>query len=680
MPNTLERCVNRLRRQSERLDRAGSTDRTLLEAFAKQRDEASFEELMRRHGTMVFAVCRRFLGNVQDAEDAYQATFLVLARKAGSIPWKDCVKSWLYGVACRVAMKARGRAYRRREREANNAAPEVGVAASPAHDALRGELDEAMLALPERYRAVLLLCCIEGKSRDEAADELGWSVGSVKGCLERGREMLRERLARKGIALGTALTLGIVGSANAAPSQALAGITLKSAVAFTTGIGGTVAVSAPVSSLALGVLNAMMLAKLKTSVLGFAFALVAAAVVTVAAVSPDARVAASPENVALAAQDGQPREKKAEPGRRDENAKKAEPGRRDENAKKAEPGRRDGENGRDPNALRGLIKEIDIKVGTITIQHIGDGKNGDGIFNIADKALKPTTSSGKALTLADLTPGTRVILTAKDQDVTAIRVENPVAFSFIANVDIENKIVQLRMENQSRKLPVADDAVINVLGRRVKLAEVPTGERAMLTLSLDKSTIVGIDIARARAKPAGVEGRPVREGERERAIPQAHGTIVEIDAKNQTLNLLLGRDGDLKLQTVAIGKDSKIALQFDERTVRDLSFAELTKPMLANIQLAEDGRTVKTLNVLAPTIRGVFKAFDSTKKKVSLVTDARVEKKFDADTASVVTLQGRAGKLADIPAGTPVLVAFSPDRSRVIAIVGLVRRGDGDGR
>lgn len=392
-------------------------------------------------------------------------------------------------------------------------------------------------------------------------------------------------------------------------------------------------------------MNAMMLAKTKTVVLGFAFALVAASVVTT---------------------DAQDREKKADPARRDENAKKDDP----------KP-RRDAEKGRDPGSVPGLVKAIDLKIGTITIQYLGDGQNGDGVFSLSDKVMKPTTVAGKVLALTDVTPGTRVRITTKDQDVTAIIVEHPVVYSFIANVDARNRTIQFRMENLSQKLPIADDATISVLGRAVQLAELPTGEKASITLSLDKKTIVGIDIFRARAKIGEREGAPARDGDR---TPAAYGTIVEIDKDKLTLNVLVGRDGDLKLQTIAVTKETKISLNFDERVLRELTFGELTKPLQVNVQLADDGRTAKSLIAIAPVSRGLFKSYDAAKKKLTLtLPEGRTDKEFDVDVELIVSNLGRAGgKLADLVPGTSVVIAFNLDRTRVIGITGVARRADGE--
>jgi RNA polymerase sigma factor (sigma-70 family) len=183
MPTGVERLVRNLRLAS---CQASLTDCDLLMAFADEGDERAFAEVVSRHGALVLGVCRRVLGNDADADDAFQATFLVLARKAGRLAWEASIKNWLHGVACRVALKARGQAQRRRhkEQEATLRTRREAPPPATAWDELRGVLDEELARLPARQRAVLVLCCLEGKTRDEAAEELGWPVGSVKGCLE----------------------------------------------------------------------------------------------------------------------------------------------------------------------------------------------------------------------------------------------------------------------------------------------------------------------------------------------------------------------------------------------------------------------------------------------------------------------------------------------------------------
>src|SRR5579871_1025327 len=146
---------------------AGLTDRQLLDALATRRDGAAFEALLRRHGPMVLGVCRRVLGNHHDAEDAFQATFLVLLRKAAGIRRREAVGSWLYGVAYHTARKARAMSARRHARETRAAARPRPAPTEPDAD-----LDEALHALPEKYRVPVVLCELEGKSRREVARQL----------------------------------------------------------------------------------------------------------------------------------------------------------------------------------------------------------------------------------------------------------------------------------------------------------------------------------------------------------------------------------------------------------------------------------------------------------------------------------------------------------------------------
>jgi RNA polymerase sigma factor (sigma-70 family) len=213
-------------------------DHRLLQRFADHHDEDAFAALVERHGPMVLGVCRRILRQEQDAEDAFQATFLVLARKAACIRRREAVGPYLHKVAQRVALRVRAGAAGRsaRERQASPR-PSADPAAELTWRELQGVLDEELLRLPERYRAPLVLCCLQGKARDEAAHELGWSLGALKGRLERGRELLRRRLARRGLALSAVLLAGALteGAGQAAVAAALASATTRAALLFTAG-------------------------------------------------------------------------------------------------------------------------------------------------------------------------------------------------------------------------------------------------------------------------------------------------------------------------------------------------------------------------------------------------------------------------------------------------------------
>jgi RNA polymerase sigma factor (sigma-70 family) len=206
---------------------AGTGDRELLARVVTGLDDAAFAELVRRHGPLVWGVCRRVLRHEQDAEDAFQATFVVLARKAGTIRAGSSLASWLYGVAHRVALRARTDAARRRRHECA-AAVAAGATSELRWDDVRAVLDEELARLPEHYRAPLLSCYLEGMTQDEAARALGWSDGTLRGRLQRGRERLRARLARRGLSLSAALCAGtLAADAAAAPPTALVGTALR---------------------------------------------------------------------------------------------------------------------------------------------------------------------------------------------------------------------------------------------------------------------------------------------------------------------------------------------------------------------------------------------------------------------------------------------------------------------
>ncbi|MBY0228794.1 MAG: RNA polymerase sigma factor, partial [Gemmataceae bacterium] len=185
----------------------GTTDAQLLERFAAERDERAFRALLRRHGPMVWGVCSRLLPLAQDAEDCFQATFLVLVRKAGSIRPPEKVAAWLYGVASQTARKARAAAVRRRARERLLEAPPEAAAGGGVEPDLWPILQEELGRLPERYRLVVLLCDVQERTRSEAARELGLPEGTVAGWLARARALLTERLARRGVTAATAAGL-----------------------------------------------------------------------------------------------------------------------------------------------------------------------------------------------------------------------------------------------------------------------------------------------------------------------------------------------------------------------------------------------------------------------------------------------------------------------------------------
>jgi RNA polymerase sigma factor (sigma-70 family) len=185
----------------------GLSDAQLLERFGASRDaagEGAFRALVARHGPMVLRVCLSVLQDPHEAEDAFQVTFLALARKAGSIRKQDSIGSWLHGTAVRVAIKARTTAHRRRARESR--VMEAAVLSGESQPSIEDRdlspiLHEEVERLPAKYRAPIVLCYLEGMTQDQAAGVLGWPAGTVRGRLARARDLLRSRLTRRGLAV-----------------------------------------------------------------------------------------------------------------------------------------------------------------------------------------------------------------------------------------------------------------------------------------------------------------------------------------------------------------------------------------------------------------------------------------------------------------------------------------------
>jgi len=264
MPNgELPLVLRRLRQIIHGREAEEPTDGQLLERFVARREEAAFEALVRRHGPMVLGVCRRVLQDSHSAEDAFQATFLVLVCKAGSLAQPELVGNWLYGVAYRVAREAKIRAARRRahERQAPSM-PQPDVTAEAAWRELRSVLDEELSRLPEKYRAAFVLCHLEGKTHAQAARALGCSTGSMSWRLGRARDLLREGLTRRGVALSAGLlaTLLAQNAVAAVVPASLVGAAVQAALP-----GAGQAVASEVAELTHAVLKAMSATKFKAT-------------------------------------------------------------------------------------------------------------------------------------------------------------------------------------------------------------------------------------------------------------------------------------------------------------------------------------------------------------------------------------------------------------------------------
>src|SRR5262249_30397136 len=268
--NRTNEVISQLRRTVLRQEGAGLTDGQLLEDYLSGRGEAALEALVRRHAPMVWGVGRRVLGNHHDAEDVFQAPFLILVRKAASIASPKLLANWLYGVAHQTALKARATAAKRRARERQvTQMPELAATEPDLWNDLQPLLDHELSRLPDKYRVAIILCDLEGRTRKEAARQLGVPEGTLAARVARSRVMLAKRLARHGLAvagggLGMMLAQKV---ASAAVPTLMVSNTVKAASLFAAGRTAAAGlISAKAAALTEGVLQTMLLDKLKVVV------------------------------------------------------------------------------------------------------------------------------------------------------------------------------------------------------------------------------------------------------------------------------------------------------------------------------------------------------------------------------------------------------------------------------
>jgi RNA polymerase sigma factor (sigma-70 family) len=316
----LQGFIHRLRTAAAARGSPAVPDAQLLERFTARHDEAAFELLVWRHGKMVFNVCRRLLSDAHEAEDAFQACFLTLARRAGSISRRESLPGWLHRVAYRIALDVRGRSARRAGQEAASALEYVPGGDDPAAEAVwrevRRVIDDEVGRLPHKYRLPFILCHLQGLTNAEAARELGCPVGTVESRLTWARQRLRARLARRGVAVSASLLVALLWEKAAAASvpALLVGAAAK-ATASPMGLAAAGVISARVASLADGALRGLLLTRVKAAAcVVLAAGLVAAGAggltCRMVAAAPGAPAEAAPP--AAPAKEGPPREEARE--------------------------------------------------------------------------------------------------------------------------------------------------------------------------------------------------------------------------------------------------------------------------------------------------------------------------------------------------------------------------------
>jgi RNA polymerase sigma factor (sigma-70 family) len=659
-PYPLQTVIHHLRRAVTREENGGLTDAQLLDNFVRHRDEAAFELLVWRHGAMVFAACRRLLHDRHEAEDAFQATFLVLVRKAKSIRQGDSVGGWLHRVACRIARRARAQAARR----AHQALPGDDLPAREGPDEvlwkdLRPVLDEEVDRLPEKYRRPFVLCCLEGNTNEQAARQLGCPKGTILSRLTRGRERLRARLARRGVALSGGLlsALLIDKACAAAPPAALVGATAWVAVPFAAGSTAADLVSARPAAWTEGVLKAMFLTKLKISAV---IALVVALGATGAGLFTQSLLA----DPRVAAQErGRP-----EGGRERGDARGA-----------ARP------------EVRGVLKAVDSGKGTITVTLMDRRESPtEQTFTVSKTAevglgaglgrnARGTLREGK---LADLAPGAMVALqlAADGKVVEFIMAEGPTVRGILKWVDAGKSTVTLTTTTRPtrRDEPAQEEEKTFAVGpkteigvddgtsrlfslRQTKLADLPVGAIATVKLSTDLKQV----------QTLVVEGAT------------AGGTVKAMDADKKQITLTTraaGRGADAEEKAFDVSPEAEILIDDGKGrrfSVKEANLADVPAGAIAVVRLSADQKMVTSIRAEGAIVHGAVKSVDAGKNTITLVTGrARdgtpvEEKTYEVAKDVRVVIDGKEGKLADVKVnenGPPVGLRLSLDQKAVTGI------------
>jgi RNA polymerase sigma factor (sigma-70 family) len=530
MVTQLNGVLGHLRRMLVR--EAELSDGELLEAFSARQDESAFEALVQRHGPMVLGVCQRLLHDPNDAEDAFQATFLVLVRKADSIRPPDLVGHWLYGVAYRTAMKARSLAARRRARE-------LQVRTMPSHEPLheplledrwrelRPVLDQELNRLPAKYRAPVVLCDLEGKSRREVAQSLGLPEGTVSSRLARARQLLSRRLARQGITLSAGTLAGTLahGWASAALPTPLVTSTVQAALGWAGNTAAAGAVSAPAAALAEGVLQTMFLSKSKlVAALLLVIGLLGTGAVvgtqqvlgeppdvpvfSALAAVPGADLAASDQEgeqpdrgKAPAEKEGDRRPEAEKPEPRKAPAEKDGDRRPAEAERKPDPGKRP-EDRREGPSLMGVVKSIQAGK-QITVSVRAEGQESEQSFALSADA-RIVAGSREAARAEDVKPGMRVVLLLSPDRKTVVgirevRGEQARLNAVFNSLDAAKGTIVLTVlgprdgDMTQATYQLAKDVQVFANRQPCQLADLKPGVRVTVSLSDDKKTVLRID-------------------------------------------------------------------------------------------------------------------------------------------------------------------------------------------
>jgi RNA polymerase sigma factor (sigma-70 family) len=640
--------------------RAGELpDRELVERFADRGDGEAFAALVRRHGAMVLGVCRRIIRHEQDAEDVFQAVFLVLSRKAGGLRRKEAVGPWLFGVAHRLALRARQKGRQRQERAAR--APDVIPNDPPDELTLRearAVLDEELARLPERERAPLILCYLEGLTRDQAAQRLGCALGTLKGRLERGRAVLERRLTRRGLGLLGVLPTLVLTRESASATTALQTTTVEAALSF---VGRSVtgrAIPPQIAALAEGMLKPTLTGKPAIAagvLLGVVACGLGAGLISAHsdAMRSEPSMTSTPavarlENAATAGRMANPPAVEKQPpmapppaaSRAEKQAEAKQPAERVPQKKEAEPL---------PEVVNGVAKAVNAEQQTLLVSH----RDGEDIFTAA--AAAKIEIDGKAGELSRIPAGAEVSLTDFVGPKTAGKIQASGRMyhgNQVKGVDAQKSTITIQDREPEKTLSVARDAMIRVDGKwGAKLAAVPRGSFVNVNLAADQRTVRSIEADGASLGGCG-------------------GSLVQaVDPQKRTITYDKKAPRDIAGKTFTIASDAHIKINGN----RTGTLAEVPVGSYVNLRLRVDGKTVGRVDAQGPSNLcdhegSVVKAVDVEKGTITFDDSAKGEvagKTFTLAKDVNIVIDGEPGKLSALPPGSLVQIHLWVDRQTV---------------
>jgi RNA polymerase sigma factor (sigma-70 family) len=610
--------LHHLRRTVLLRDGAGLTDGQLLSDYLRRHDETALTALVHRHGPMVWGVCRRVLPNYHDAEDAFQATFLVLVRKASSIASRELLANWLYGVAHQTALNARTASAKRRTRERQvPTMPEPEAAAPDVWREVRPVLDRELSRLPDKYRIPIVLCDLQGRTRRQAARQLGVPPGTVAGRLARARTMLAKRLARRGLVLSGA-SLAVLLS-HIAASASVPAVVVSNTIQAATQFAAGGLISAAVAALTQGVMKTMLLTKLKFNTV------VLLVVALLATGSGWLTLQALAGKSAAQAVKGQ-----------------------------AEQGRTE---------VAGVVQAVDLARRTVTL-HPNKVVFEPQTFPVA-AAVKVFLDDGtgdrlgfKEGKLADLGEGCPVILRlSEDRKAVRIWAEGPTIQGTLKTADatqntITAAVAQTKGEPATDKTfavaPSAhlfiDDGLVHDKSKPAKaprLADLPAGVMVFLKLSADRKVVGSI-----RA-----EGQTV------------HGVVKAVDRGKNTITITISTKGEADVErTFPVAKAAQVSVDDGKlkKKVKPTDAPRLADvPVGAHVtlRLALDGKSVVAGWAEGANVYGTVKAVEAAKNTLTLhdkqVREGKIYRVLPHATVYLDD-QAEAKKLSDVPVGSVV--------------------------